>query len=192
MHKLLILDKEGAITVPKSGAKFVQNPTDQKLLPRTKETIARYATDGWKIAIVSNQCEVAAGHKTLKDAIQEMSYCLFLIDYSSLMYAYFCPDFEGRECYQVGWEPKVNQPTPCVYEVRYKHVHAYCRHLVGSFRKPGPGMIEAVSFFHANEPPLILFVSDRAEDKAAAKSAGAYFLSSEEWRGDRSSVWTMK
>lgn len=53
--KLLILDKDGTLVCPKSGNTFVQNPEDQMLLPGVQEIIARYAADGWMMAIVSNQ-----------------------------------------------------------------------------------------------------------------------------------------
>lgn len=55
MAKLLILDKDGTLVKPKSGKTFVQHPEDQELLHGVKEAIARYAADGWTMAIASNQ-----------------------------------------------------------------------------------------------------------------------------------------
>lgn len=53
--RLLILGKDGTLTKSKSGATFVQHPEDQELLPGVEEAIARYAADGWAMAIASNQ-----------------------------------------------------------------------------------------------------------------------------------------
>lgn len=55
MTKLLLLDKDGTLIKPASGAKFVQHPEDQELLPNVAEVIARYAAEGWTMAIASNQ-----------------------------------------------------------------------------------------------------------------------------------------
>jgi len=59
MTKLLILDKDGTLVCPKSGKEFVQHPEDQELIPGVSEAIARYAANGWKMAIASNQGGVA-------------------------------------------------------------------------------------------------------------------------------------
>ena len=55
MTKLLVLDKDGTLTRPKSGNTFVQNPEDQELIEGVAEAIARYVADGWTLAIASNQ-----------------------------------------------------------------------------------------------------------------------------------------
>jgi histidinol phosphatase-like enzyme len=58
--KLCIFDKDGTLTQPISGAKFSQNPQDQELMPGVKAAIDRLRTDGWSLAIASNQggCDV--------------------------------------------------------------------------------------------------------------------------------------
>lgn len=53
--KLCVLDKDGTLIRPASGAKFPQTPTDQELLPGVKEAIDRMRADGWTFAIASNQ-----------------------------------------------------------------------------------------------------------------------------------------
>jgi histidinol phosphatase-like enzyme len=55
MTKLLILDKDGTLTRPKSGPTWVQHPEDQELIPGVAETLQRYRDDGWGMAIVTNQ-----------------------------------------------------------------------------------------------------------------------------------------
>jgi D-glycero-D-manno-heptose 1,7-bisphosphate phosphatase len=55
MTKLLILDKDGTIVRPASGCEWVQHPTDQELIPGVTEAISQSKSDGWEIAIASNQ-----------------------------------------------------------------------------------------------------------------------------------------
>ena len=76
--KLLVLDKDGTLTRTKSGHTFVQHPEDQVLIDGVVEAIAAYTADGWTMAIASNQGGVAAGHKTLEEAIAEMQYAMEL------------------------------------------------------------------------------------------------------------------
>ena len=96
--KLAIVDKDGALVCPKSGNTFVQNPQDQELLPGVQEAVSRLVADGYVLVIASNQGGVAAGHKTLEDAIAEMQYCLSLLP--QIDRAYFCPDY-GKTCIAV-------------------------------------------------------------------------------------------
>lgn len=53
--KLCVLDKDGTLVRPASGAEFPQSPTDQELLPGVKEAIDRMRATGWTFAIASNQ-----------------------------------------------------------------------------------------------------------------------------------------
>ena len=53
--KLAVLDKDGTLTTPISGDKFSQSPQDQRLLPGVREAIDRLRSDGWSLAIASNQ-----------------------------------------------------------------------------------------------------------------------------------------
>jgi D-glycero-D-manno-heptose 1,7-bisphosphate phosphatase len=172
MTKLLILDKDGTLVKPKSGSSFVQHPEDQELLPGVAEAIARYAVDGWQMAIVSNQGGVEAGHKTLESAIVEMQYCLFslLCDVCKTpINAYFCPD-KGSSCYMVefGGAKRVDHLFPGQ-----------------NFRKPGIGMIWLATY-RVNklfpEQVRALFVSDRPEDEGAAKAANVPFMWAKDWR----------
>jgi len=72
--KLAILDKDGTIVQPKSGNKFVQNPTDQILIDGVVDGCKRLIDAGYVLAIASNQGGVSAGFKTLDQASSEMSY----------------------------------------------------------------------------------------------------------------------
>ncbi|MBD2156267.1 HAD-IIIA family hydrolase [Leptolyngbya sp. FACHB-16] len=178
MIKLLILDKDGTLVRPESGAKFVQSPTDQVLLPGVKRALDRYAADGWKMAIASNQGDVAAKHKTLEQAIYEMRYCLHLTA-PHIQRGCLCPDIEGFECYEV-WRFSVFSPIDLGKEYRNYY---------GTFRKPKPGMLMYLisQFYRLSSDGLmdVLMVGDRSQDFGAALAAGVRFMWAHEWRGDR-------
>lgn len=167
-----MLDKDGTLISPVSGETFPRNPEDQKLLPGVEPAIIHYKAHGWHISIASNQGGVAAGKKTIYDAIAEMQFALELLDLDS---AYFCPDFEGMVC----WHTTKN------------HCHKVsdntaAKQFVGSFRKPSAGMllheknwVEIVEGMKLSE---FVFVGDRPEDEQAAQAAGATFIWAHDWR----------
>jgi len=97
--KILLLDKDGTLVVPASGAKFTNEPLDQAALPGVHEAIARFVADGYKPVIVSNQGGVEKGHKSLESAILEMQFALEL--FPAVTEAYFCPNFAGDVCWRV-------------------------------------------------------------------------------------------
>ena len=156
---LLLLDKDGTLVKPKSGAQFVNAPTDQEPLPSVIETLTSYSAKGAGLVIISNQGGIAAGHKSLESAIAEMRFCLEL--FPQIKEAYFCPDFEGEEC---------------CWCVAPKESRRYSFHeLSGTFRKPNPEMLLlAVSIFKASQG-LSLMVGDCPEDKQAATAANVPF-----------------
>ncbi|MEH1788842.1 MAG: hypothetical protein V7L23_25500 [Nostoc sp.] len=59
--KLLILDLDGTVRRPKSGAKFINNPHDQEIIPEAQRAIAHYKSQCWIIVGATNQGGVAAG-----------------------------------------------------------------------------------------------------------------------------------
>jgi histidinol phosphatase-like enzyme len=65
--KLAILDKDGTLIEPKSGAKFPESPEDQQLLPGVRDAIERLKAEGWTIAIASNQGGCDWAEKTVDD-----------------------------------------------------------------------------------------------------------------------------
>jgi D-glycero-D-manno-heptose 1,7-bisphosphate phosphatase len=172
--KLAILDKDGTLVLPKSGNTFVQNPADQILMTGVVEGCQRLIEAGYVLAIASNQGGVSAGHKTLDEAISEMRYCLHLLkgfDIDIRM-AMFCPDFEGQECYVVSLDE--------VFELvddNGEEGQAF-EQFVGTFRKPGAGMLKAA----ANGSQDAWMIGDREEDKLAAEAAGFGFLDADRWR----------
>lgn len=171
MTKLLLLDKDGTLISPKSGAKFVGDPWDQVPLPNVSDRLKKYATEGWKMTIISNQGGVAAEHKSLENCILEMKFCLEL--FPEILEAYFCPNFEGSECWRV-WDNCDNDHR-IVYNENSLTADLQ---LIGQFRKPNPGMLAlAASFYNFDE---ILYVGDRPEDEGAAIAANIPF----QWAAD--------
>ena len=171
--KLAIFDKDGTLTTPASGAKFVQRPQDQVLLPGVAEGIAAMAADGWTIAIASNQGGVAAGYKSLDKAIEEMRYCMKLLP--KIFNAYFCPDLAGNECWHV--------EKGFAQSITHKYRNGIGEPYKGEYRKPCGGMISHIQQIETFPTPTeTLFIGDRPEDKQAAANAGVRFQWADEWR----------
>jgi D-glycero-D-manno-heptose 1,7-bisphosphate phosphatase len=147
---------------------------------------------GYVLAIASNQGGVSAGFKTLDQASSEMSYCLHLLESQdiSIKTGLFCPDFDGNQCRVVNWGESFDYIADSLVGCKNED-------LIGTFRKPSPGMLKAIaSFFEmpktktkdANPFATELkiedcwMIGDRDEDRLAAEAAGFSFLDAEEWR----------
>lgn len=173
MSKLLLLDKDGTLISPKSGAKFVGDPWDQMPLPNVCDRLKKYGDEDWKMAIISNQGGVAAGHKSLENCILEMKFCLEL--FPEITDAYFCPNFEGSESQRVWGNCDVE------HRILYskKSFETIELQIGGQFRKPNPGMLKlAASFCNFEE---VLYIGDRPEDEGAASAANIPFQWAEEF-----------
>jgi D-glycero-D-manno-heptose 1,7-bisphosphate phosphatase len=185
MQTGVILDKDGTLTQPISGQRFVQHPADQVLLPGVAERIAALHQDGATLVIVSNQGGVDAGHKSLEEAITEMRYCLKLLP--QISYALFCPDFDGRELYYVD-------------RLDVRHQSSMDRISFGAsasdgdlpsrtnYRKPGPGMLNWAITVSEIERSSALMIGDQPEDEQAAINAQIKFLSADLWRAGKGSA----
>jgi D-glycero-D-manno-heptose 1,7-bisphosphate phosphatase len=169
--KLAILDKDETLVLPKSQNTFVQNPTDQILMDGVIEGCKRLIDAGYVLAIASNQGGIEAGHKTLGEAIEEMRYCLQLLAEFDIEIdrAMFCPDFDGLECHAVGDK----------YTLSSTDLDCYFDSLIGSYRKPGSGMLLLAAREALEDAWMI---GDREEDRLAAEAAGFGFLDADEWR----------
>lgn len=180
--KLLILDKDGTLVRPASGEVFVQHPHDQELIPGVADALARYTADGWTMAIASNQGGVAAGYKTLDDAIAEMKYCLSLLN-APLKTAAFCPD-NGKTIEFVSNFYDEKEGKFCSHYRKYLgDMYSSNASLCGTFRKPNLGMIHALvkHCCHEDEINHVVFVGDRPEDEQAAANAGVKFMWASDW-----------
>lgn len=163
--KALLLDLDGTIRQSTSG-KFIEDPSDQEPIEGAIKAMEIYHQEGWTMVGITNQGGVAAGHKSLKSAIEEQLKTLEI--FPQLSCIYFCPDFKGRECFRV-------RKCSCV------QIDELYPDLIEQFRKPNPGMIFAALRAFAKEPTDILMVGDREEDKLAAKNAGINFLDAHIW-----------
>ncbi|MBW4607346.1 MAG: polynucleotide kinase [Hassallia sp. WJT32-NPBG1] len=169
-YRLLFCDVDGTLTETLSGKPFKQNPTDIKIISGAELAIAKFRADGWIIVGVSNQGGIAKGHKTLNDTVAEMRHTLVL--FPEIASICFCPDFEGKECYAVnrrGYE-ELGQDFPG---------------LIGTYRKPGSGMLhlaKGVLEVVGEKISGVAMVGDRPEDAAAAAGIGALYYEADFWR----------
>lgn len=170
--KLLLLDKDGTLIKPKSGAKFVNQSWDQAALPGVNEAIGRYVTEGWQPVIISNQRGIEAGHKSLESVIDEMRFCLEL--FPTIKEAYFCPD-GGAICWRV-WREDAIEYKPESFDV-------YELGISGEFRKPNAGMLKLA--IHIENADEVLYVGDRDEDEAAAIAANVLFIWAHDFRKEQ-------
>jgi D-glycero-D-manno-heptose 1,7-bisphosphate phosphatase len=178
--KLLLLDKDGTLTHPASGAKFTNLPYDQTPLPGSRKAIERYAAEGWTIAIISNQGGVAAGHKSLESVFMEMEFALGL--FPLIQEAYFCPcptDTGGNHCWRVWGDCNESRRIRYGKDLPHRIVSELEESLHDTFRKPNAGMLKLAIDIYGAESALM--VGDRPEDEAAAHAAGVPFMWAEHW-----------
>ena len=164
--KILFLDLDGTVRQPKSGAKFINDPEDQEIIPGADKAIAHFKNQDWMLIGVTNQGGVAAGHKSIQDAIQEQKITL---EIAGLELIYFSPTYDGLECYKI-----TNQAIEVIKQ--------YSVQEFGSFRKPGPGMLNLPLKFLGVQPQDCWMVGDRVEDEQAAAAAGVSFCPADVWR----------
>jgi D-glycero-D-manno-heptose 1,7-bisphosphate phosphatase len=163
--QLLLLDCDSTIRKPISGAKFIQHPEDQKIMPGADQAIIHYHQEGWVAVGITNQGGVAAGHKQLKDAITEQEYTLQLLP--QLLCIYFCPDFCGNHCWLVGRG----------YDAKPIHLAKWAAEFFGTFRKPQLGMLKVAMKNHCGLDCEESYVGDAREDKKATTRAGISYVS---------------
>jgi D-glycero-D-manno-heptose 1,7-bisphosphate phosphatase len=170
MMNLLLIDKDGTLIKTKSGEKFVNKPWDQEALSGVREGLKYYKQRDWKIIVISNQGGVGAGHKSLKDAISEMRFCMELLP--EIEECYFCPDFEGENCYRV-WKDDFIKYNSSSYQVGELEIQS-------QFRKPSPGMLKLAAHIECTDK--VWYVGDRDEDEQAAAAANINFMWADIWR----------
>jgi D-glycero-D-manno-heptose 1,7-bisphosphate phosphatase len=112
---------------------------------------------------------VAAGHKSLEDAIAEMRFCLQLLP--QIDSALLCPDFEGNQLWKVE-HPSLGRGDVGICD------NGTDIGLYGQYRKPAPGMLNYASELY----PEAIMIGDRPEDRDAAAAAGIPFVDAEAWR----------
>lgn len=179
---LVILDKDGTLVEPASGGQWVESYDDQKLLPGVATRIAELKALGATLVVASNQGGVGAGHKSLESAISEMQFCLKLLP--SVEYAFFCPDYEGSQCFYVNQSNVDASPEMAGWEA---HKSIVGMDLIGSFRKPQAGMLQAAQRLY----PMLeaeAMIGDSADDRNAAAAANIAFVDAEAWRSGKVTI----
>lgn len=171
-EKLLICDINETLTTTISGADFKQHSKDVKILPGALAGLQTYHEEGWRIVAISNEAGIPK-YKSLNSAIAEFKYTMELLP--QLESVYFCPDFQGEQCYHIDKECRV----VAIHEwKKYKP-------LIGAFRKPNPGMIILArqnELSILNRKSSILMIGDMETDKEAAMKAKIDFQDAYEWR----------
>lgn len=163
--KLLLVDLDGTVRQTVSGKKFINTPLDQQLMPHVEMRLDEAIVDGWTIIGVTNQGGVAAGFKSLEDAIAEQEETLRLA--AQISEIFFCPD-AGQTCINVDRDGTQGRST-----------------LDGDatdYRKPNPGML--LRAHKGQKWERILMIGDRDEDELAAKAAQIEFMWAHTWHSE--------
>ncbi len=164
MH-ILLCDVDGTLTETVSGQPFKAHPQDVKVLLGVEKGLKYYAARRYSIIGISNQGEVAAGYKTIANAVQEMQYTITLLPQLRLIL--FCPDFEGKILYSVSLQGATEIDTADLRSCRIPH----------------PGMIDYVLRHYAGaKAESVYLVGDRPEDEQAAVAAHVTFCPADIWR----------
>jgi D-glycero-D-manno-heptose 1,7-bisphosphate phosphatase len=165
MAKFIFFDLDGTLRQTKSGATFINDPADQQVIAGTQKALNYYASKGFICIGITNQGGVAAGHKSLADAEREQEITLNL--FPELLCIYFCPDFDGNDC----WLKSRENPAFPIH-------NSWAKQFLGEFRKPGAGMIKAAILNHHGDtmPNSCWMIGDRPEDEACALAAGIKFI----------------
>lgn len=163
---LFFFDLDGTLRQTKSGATFINKPDEQQRISGAYQAVKYYASKGFTCVGITNQAGVAAGHKSIQEAIEEQQITLYL--FPELDSIYFCPDFEGEDCWVVNHH---HDPVEIGSGEEW----------TGTYRK-GAGMIKlATAIAHSwagdLEPTIEDWMTgDRPEDYECAKSAGVSFI----------------
>jgi len=181
--KLLVFDADETLTTTASGKKFPESPTDKVL----KFDPKILSNPNWYCMIASNQKGFHLGFKT-KDFIEEEFNYLDEITHHVFNYFLVCPD-DGTTV----WIKK-NQKKFISFGYKYDYTQfvdmnflTECKSLIGTFRKPMPGMLylaEKIARSIINQDEKItdkIFVGDMETDALAAQQAGFKFFYINEW-----------
>ena len=176
MKKALICDLDGTLRTTLNGKTFAKHPRDYQIIPGIDKKLNQFLINGWKIHGVSNQGGIAAGHKSIEECVHEMFYTMDLIP--QLASILFCPDFAGEKCFEIS---RMN-----IYYIKnLQNISNKYPNLIGKYRKPKPGMLEAILIKENMHQPFdedeLLMVGDRPEDEGAAKAINAPFMWAADW-----------
>jgi D-glycero-D-manno-heptose 1,7-bisphosphate phosphatase len=145
---ILFLDRDGTLN-RSLGHRPPNAPEEVELLPNVASTLARYAADGWKLVVITNQGGVAGGYVSEAQARAVLQRAIDLLPVP-VAASYLCPHMPGAKV------PEYDLDCPN--------------------RKPRPGFIlDALQRFGAR-PEDCLLVGDAITDRQAAQAAGVPFV----------------
>ena len=145
--RLLFLDRDGTLN-RSHGHRPPNAPEEVELLPNVASTLARYAADGWKLVVITNQGGVSRGYLSEAQAHAVLQCVVDLLPVP-VAATYLCPHMPGA--------PVAEYDLDCPN------------------RKPRPGFIlDAMEKFGA-QPTDCLLVGDAVTDRQAAEAAGVPF-----------------
>ena len=157
VKRALLLDLDGTVRNPASGADFAKNSEDYKLVDGIEEKIYQYRDAGYIIAGITNQGGVAAGHKTKDDVMSEFRFLLSLFkEKDSFDTIRACPDMEGGKVKQYSYRSLL--------------------------RKPDMGMLAKLEIDYKEDYDIIidwnnsLFVGNSSDDEGCAKNARIEYM----------------
>jgi histidinol phosphatase-like enzyme len=189
--RLVIFDKDGTLTKPKSGEKFSKAPEDQQALwdfwsPDKSEDVFREERESRprkpileriSYVVATNQLGVSLGLKSPEVLAAEIRFLNLNLGFPADFFL-ACPDAEGQECWvwqtsESGWLEPIER-----IEVNFPD-------LVGTYRKPNPGMLHAairlITARYGESPTSVEFIGDHHTDEAAAKAAGIPYRDIKVW-----------
>lgn len=179
MKRAIFLDIDGTLTGTISGQTFKQHPHDISVLPGVEKALQYYQSQSpkWVFIGVSNQggCssvnpKTGKTYKTVEDAIAEMRFTINLLP--QLQAIYFCPDFEGVDCWKVTRDDAIVESLGRHSEPEQKYL----------FRKPAAGMLYRAAREYQIDLKQSWMVGDRTEDEMCANNAGVSFMPADIWR----------
>ena len=145
--RLLFLDRDGTLN-RSLGHRPPNVPEEVELLPNVASALARYAVDGWRLVVVTNQGGVSRGYLSEAQAHAVLQRVVDLLPVP-VAATYLCPHMPGA--------PIAEYDLDCPN------------------RKPKPGFLyDALEEFGA-QPADCLLVGDAVTDRQAAQAAGVPF-----------------
>lgn len=142
--KILFMDLDHTLIYPKSGNTFPTDINDWAIIEGVPFAIAKYAKDGYRPIIVSNQGGIKLGHSTEKETHEKFRAVIQEI------------------CRIGGMEPSLFRYFFCTTNNKENH-----------FRKPNPGMADAAASMIDGEIDWenCIMVGDMDTDEGFAKNA---------------------
>lgn len=198
--RLIVFDKDGTLTKPVTNNQFSETPQDQELIFEFPKLL----TASNVVAIATNQKGISDRYKTKEFLEAEIQFLREELDFK-FHFCVACPD--GGETLwslevpslRIPKDPRVNF---CWGNERFVDVrdedYGVDPSLTGKFRKPLPGMLEAlVQIAEYNEKKLNelspnpdktpwrisekVFIGNAESDKQAAKAAGFKYWDVYDW-----------